>query len=231
MTVGAAMRSASLRLMGQRPQPMFGSQQLIAAELCDLVNDVAKDVAQYHDWQSLIRTGSLVSDGVIDAFPLPADYDRMLLDSQMMDTQSWGWGYQHFLDINAFWAARDRGFLPVPGGWMLYGNQFQFAPAPPNAQPVTFPYITNNWAVGANGTPKSEFTADDDKFLLPEDLLTLGLIYRWRDNKSLDSTGDLEIFSRALDNYAAKDSGSRVQRRNSRRTFSGVGYAYPGTLG
>src|SRR3546814_5464552 len=51
-----------------------------------------------------------------------------------------------------------------------------------------------------------------DTFLLPERLLTLGLVWRWRENKKLDATGDQEAFIKALDEYAAKDKGSRVIR-------------------
>src|SRR3546814_14852216 len=66
-----------------------------------------------------------------------------------------------------------------------------------------------------------------DTFLLPERLLTLGLVWRWRENKKLDATGDQEAFIKALDEYAAKDKGSRVIRSRSRLRLPGTHIAWP----
>src|SRR3546814_14673647 len=70
-----------------------------------------------------------------------------------------------------------------------------------------------------------------DTFLLPERLLTLGLVWRWRENKNLDATGDQEAFIKALDEYAAKDKGSRVIRSRSRLSLPGPHIDWPYELG
>ncbi len=66
------------------------------------------------------------------------------------------------------------------------------------------------YLIGVNG-------ADTDEWLLPERLLTLGLVWRWRENKGL-ATNDQQAFIKALDEYGAKDSGSKVIARNSYST-------------
>lgn len=230
MAILAALQAAALRLMGQRPSTFFGSSQKFEMELADLVNEVATDVQQYQDWQALVKRATVAGDGVTTDFDMPADYSRMLLRSDMQDGTSPFWGYDYILDVNDFYYLSQTGFIATPGGWALFGNQLHFAPAP--ATEATYPYISKNYARDATGVTKPAFTADTDEFLLPERLLTLGLVWRWREQKGTQtSDGDQQAFVLALDQYGSKDKGSRIQRSNGRRMFRGVGIAWPYTLG
>lgn len=231
MAILAALQSAALRVMGQRPVAFFAGSGNLEAEMADLVNEVAQDVTKYQDWQALIRIGTITGDGSQTDFALPDDYDRMLQNASLQDLSSWFWGYHAFQDINAFLYAEARDFNAYPGGWIIYDNQLRLSPVPAAAQTATFPYITKNWAIDVSTAPKEVFTADTDSFALPERLLTLGLVWRWRENKKLDASGDQEAFIKALDEYAAKDRGARVYRRNANRAFPGTYPAWPWELG
>lgn len=212
MTVGSAMGAAALRVSGGRPSSFFGSTEQLEVEFCDLVNEVAEDVARYQDWQGLIGIHTLNGDGGETEFPLPADYDRMLIAADVQDPGSWAWGYSYYADVNQFIRDQERGPLLTPGGWIILQDKMQFVPAP--AGRATFTYISKNWAVdGETGARKAEFTKDTDEFVLPERLLTLGLVWRWRENKRLDAEGDQEAFVKALDEYASRDRGARIIRR------------------
>jgi len=231
MAILAAMQSAATRLIGQRPTTFFGGSGQFELEVCDLVNEVAIDVAKYQDWQALVRLKTITGDGESSDFILPSDYDRMLQNSQVQDLESWAWGYGAYTDINAFLSARERGFSPRPGGWIIFSDRLQFAPVPADGATATFPYITKNWARAFSTATKAAFDKDDDSFLLPERLLTLGLVWRWRENKRLDASGDQEAFVKALDEYAAKDRGARSYRANAGRAFPGTYAAWPWELG
>lgn len=207
-----ALQSASIRLMGQRPSTFYGSSQKFEIELTDLANEVAQDVAKYQDWQALTKIGTLNGVSGVSDFILPGDYDRQLSDADIQRTVSWYWGYTHYTNLNEFMSAKNSGIALQPGGWTIYGGKMRFHPAPVGE--AQYPYITKNWALGSDGVSKPAFTADTDTFLLPERLLTLGLVWRWRENKKLDAAGDQEAFIKALDEYAAKDRGSTIIRRN-----------------
>lgn len=230
MAILPAMQSAAIRVMGQRPTAFFGSSNQFELEIADMVNEVAIDVAKYQDWQGLTEFATIAGDGTTDAFALPADYDRMLKTTRIDDAVSWFWGYERVTDLSDFAQFRVSGWGVLPGVWALYGNEIQFAPAP--TQTATYPYVSANYAIDA-GTQagKPAFTSDTDTFVLPERLLTLGLVWRWRENKKLDASGDQEAFVKALDEYGASDKGARVYRSNSRRRLPGVGIAWPGVLG
>lgn len=231
MTVLAAMQSAAIRLVGRKPATFFNSSQTFEVEMCDLVNEVARDVAKYQDWQALTVIASLPGDGVTTEFNLPTDYDRMLQSAAVQDPASWAWGYRAYGSIDAFVFDEALDFNGLPGGWIIYGGKMRFSPALTASVTVRFPYITKNVVTAESTATKEEFTADTDSFRLPERLLTLGLVWRWRENKKLDATGDQEAFIKALDEYAAKDGGPVVIRRNARRHFPGTHLAWPWALG
>lgn len=186
-------------------------------------------MAKYTDWQALVRIATITGDGTATEFPLPEDYDRMLLDGSVY-SGAWAWGYSQIGDVNRFLRAEEWNF-PLPGGWVLYADALHFNPAPASAAIAKFPYITKNWARDFSTAPKAEFTKDDDSFLLPERLLTLGLVWRWRENKKLDATGDQEAFIKALDEYAGKQNGPVVIRHRAARNFGNTHLAYPWELG
>ena len=224
----SALQSASVRLVGRRPSVFFGAAGQFEMELCDLINEVAADIAQYHDWQALIRTYLISGSGSGSSFSLPSDYDRMLIDSDVQNPANWLWGYFGFSDINDFLQSQDRGFQPWPGGWIIYEDKFHLSPPPAASAQARFPYITKKWAKNAVGEPRASFSADTDVFLLPERLLTLGLVWRWRENKKLDFTGDMEAFTKALNEYGAKDGGSRVIRFTRNRRLANTSAPYTG---
>lgn len=228
----AAMQSAAIRLVGQRPSVFFGSSGQLEIELCDLVNEVAAEITYYADWQGLTKLHTITGDGVENEFALPADYARQLIRSDVQDLESWAWGYTRITDINDFLYQSRLGFAPFPGGWILYGNLMQFAPAPADGSTATFPYISSHFATATDTlSTKAAFSADTDTFALPERLLTLGLVWKWREMKKLDFTGDQEAFNSALNETAAKDKGSRIYRSGRRLPMRGTYPAWPYTLG
>jgi len=232
VSVLTALQSAAIRIVGERPAVFFGSSGQTEIELCDLLNEVARDVVDYADWQGLTKLATISGDGATADFNLPPDYARQLLRSDMMDVNSWLWGYCRVTDINDFTYWKERGFTGFPGGWIIYQDQIHFAPAPSDGVTATYPYISRNYAVDS-GTleTKPAFDSDTDTFKLEERLLTLGLVWRWREQKKLDFSGDQEAFTLALSDAAAKDKGSRIYRSGRRTPMRGTYLAWPWELG
>lgn len=231
MTLLTSLQSAAIRLVGQKPQTFFGAQGTFELELTDMANEVAADIARYQDWRVLTKVAEIAGDGAKTEFDLPTDYDRMTTGADVADFSGWFWGYHGYADLNGFLFAEGRGFSGAPGGWLIYGGKLRFAPAPTASATASFPYISKHWAIDASTASKPAFTKDDDTFALEERLLTLGLVWRWRENKKLDASGDQEAFVKALDEYAVKDGGSRMYRKNARRGFPGTHLAWPYELG
>ncbi len=84
-----------------------------------------------------------------------------------------------------------------------------------NGKTIAFEYISKNWAETAGGTGKAAFTLDDDVSVLDEELITQGVIWRFRKAKGLDYKVDAQEHWKEVNKARARDGGSRKLRLNS----------------
>ncbi|MGL4811907.1 MAG: hypothetical protein ACRCXM_09025 [Beijerinckiaceae bacterium] len=226
MTVFSSIKAAALRTTGVNIAQAFASTAQIAVEMTDLSNEVAADIAKSHDWRALTKIATITPDGSED-YPLPSDYDRMVSAGGIEDAASWFWGYEPFSSVNEWLQFKSGSYAIIsPGGWIILGGQINFYPIPIGT--AQYPYISNEWARSNADAPKAAFTSDDDTFMLPERLLTLGLIWRWMAQKGLEYSEALATYEVALSQEQARDRGARVYRTPS-RVFGGARLAYTGT--
>lgn len=226
MSVFTAIRAAALRTTGVAITNAFASTAQIAVEMTDLANEVATDILKSHDWRQLTKIATITADGG-EVYPLPSDYDRMVSAGGIEDAASWFWGYEPFTSVNQWLQFKSGSYAIIsPGGWIILGQEFNFYPVP--VGDAQYPYISNEFALSEAGAPKSWFTADDDTFVLPERLLTLGLIWRWMAQKGLEYSEALATYEMALSQEQTRDRGARVYRTPT-RIFGSARIAYTGT--
>jgi hypothetical protein len=232
MTILEASQSAIARLIGRRPAAVVSSQDEMEVEITALAQEAATDIAKAQDWQALTEFYPIAADGVSTAYDFPADYDRMVQATDMYDPNNWCWGYTHVV-LYGDWIRLQNSHvgLLTPGAWTIRKNQFHFLPAPASGASALFPYISNNIFTSQSGSPKATITRDDDSFVLDERLLTLALIWRWKQMKQMDYAEDMRLYEDALSQEMTRDKGARVIRRNSRRVPSNVHVGWPWILG
>lgn len=233
MTILQVAQKVALRVIGARVDSAFtpSRNRDTVAEIIDLANDVAVDIARSYDWRGLTKMHTITGDGVADAFPFPSDYDRMLKASSIDEPGRWFWNYSPIASVNEWMMLKSSGILVgFPGAWIILGDAFHFTPTPVLGQDAWFPYISTEIVRGVSGTPKESFTADSDTFVLDERILTLGTIWRWKEQKGLEYAEDMQNYELALSQEQTRDKGARTYAVG-RRDFPGVRTAYPGKLG
>jgi len=233
MTLLSACQSAAIRLIGKKPTTIFSATDTFSLQLQDLSNEVARDIAKSQDWQALIKVYLITGDGTTKEFPLPSDYDRMLVDTNLYDALNWAWGYKRIINPSDWLQYEIYDWqLIVPGAWTILGGEFRFVPAPYDGAEAKFVYISRNIVTAADGTTKQFFTKDDDTFVLDERLLTLGLIWKWREMEGMDATNAQSDFQKAFDEVSGRDKGARIITVGNywRDRFS-TKLAYPWPLG
>jgi hypothetical protein len=91
--------------------------------------------------------------------------------------------------------------------YRIEGGNINFTPEPDAGEECYFEYVTKNWATDTTGaTGKSSFTADDDVSLLDEELLTLGLMWRWKQIKGLEYAEDKIEYEDRVSQAIARDT-------------------------
>jgi hypothetical protein len=105
------------------------------------------------------------------------------------------------------WAVR-KGWL-VSGGfyqeYRLKGGNISFIPIPTAGETCAFEYQSSAWTTNGS-TFSTAFTADTDTSLLDEELLRLGLIWRWRAAKGFDYSEDFREYEVAVSEAIARDT-------------------------
>jgi len=233
MSVLTAAQSAGMRLIGDKPTSLFspvGSNTKFANELADLATDVAIDVAKQHDWRSLTKLATITGDGTSLSFDLPDDYDRMPIKAAVHSGSFAQWRFEPARDLDQWLDILTFAGSGLPGWWIILGGQIQLTTG--NSVALGFGtvakyyYISNQIASG-----KSAFSADSDAFVLNERLLTLGLIWRWRQQKRQEYGEDMKNYELALEKEIARDKGAQLLTSGVGRLNADVRTAYPGALG
>jgi hypothetical protein len=103
--------------------------------------------------------------------------------------------------------------------YRIRGNSFWFLPAPTAGESVYYEYVSSYFCESAAGTAQAAWTADTDVPRIPENVMTLGLIWRWKAAKGMEHSGDYNSWVEAKERAAA--------RSGSKRKLSAVGPSVP----
>lgn len=230
MTILSACQKAAIRLVGRKPTSIFSSTKKFELQISDLVQEAAVDIAKAFDWQALMVLAEHQGDGVATAFDFPAGFDRMPVKGNIHSATWQQSGYRpardrdHWIDLQTYLSAG------TPGYWIVLENKMQIYPPMGPSEKAKYYFITNEIVKAANGTGKAVIDADTDTFKLDERLLTLSLIWRYREQNGLEYSESMANYERALAQIGGADKGKRILAVGAGRVPYGADLAFPGTI-
>jgi len=201
------------------PSVLYSSTERTWQKMGVMVNTCARQILEEYDWQRLIKTATVAGDGVLSAFPLPDDYDRMVSDANLWGSSYTWYPSQQVPDFNSWLALNSYDADTWEPRWGLFGGKLNVLPALAAGENLNYGYISNAIVVGA--TP-SEFTADTDTFVLDDRLLRLSLIWNWKKSEGRDFQPEAQEYVEAMSRAKFKDPGARQTIRSGR-----AGYRWP----
>lgn len=83
-------------------------------------------------------------------------------------------------------------------------------PAPPAGNEWYFEYQTVNFCESSGGTAQSAWLADDDVGVLDENLMQLGIVWRFKKKNGLDYSEEFRIYEQKIANETARVGGKPV---------------------
>jgi len=215
-------------------------------EMLALANEMAQRIAyDTRDWQMLMKSVTFTGDGHwvpplpppvgvtsvwtgTSEFTLPADYRRMLLNSNVRRSTDANQPMRFISDYDEWLWRRAQAVDDGRGEWIIVGGRMiiwpvmaGFIPAVPAAPPVpatpavpavtaTFPYLERNCITLASGGYGDRFMADGDLFRLDERILKLGMIWQWKALKGSPYAEDMGTYSDAIATAMGKDKPSPI---------------------
>lgn len=96
------------------------------------------------------------------------------------------------------------------GEYRIKEGLLRITPVPTAGESCYFEYVSKNWCQSAAAVAQSKWAADADTGILDEDLMTLGLIWRWKQAKGQEYSEDFNTYEGRVLNDIARDGGKPV---------------------
>lgn len=185
-----------------------GNSDDTATQLLALLNQAGEELAQDFAWQ---------------AITFEATFTTLAAESQgAMESIAPGWAYivndtiwnrtenEPFFALSAQeWQREKSAAVTGPGSrFRIRGGELLMNPAPAAGKTCAFEYASKYWATDSTGaTGKAAFTADADLSRLDEQLLTLSLIWRFKQAAGLEFAPELSMYEIRVANAQSRDGG------------------------
>lgn len=203
MTALTIAQNAASRLGLSVPTVVFASTDAQIIQLRTLMNEELVELARAHPWTRLIteKTFTTVAQAV-QTSAVPTDFDYYLNDTMWNRTARIKVGgpvsseeWQTFQAIS---------LLSIPQAVFRFrGGDILIYPSPAASQTVAYEYISTYRVSGS----QTAFTADTDTALLDENLISLGLRWRFLKSKGFDYAEDFRTYELEKQKVIARDGG------------------------
>ena len=180
-------------------------------------------------WPVLTREHVFKTVGGQSEYPLPDDFHHLVVPSAVNANQYYSikgslspiqW-YRYALNGGINWA---QGFRIDP-----FSKNFIVAPTPSSPEDLMLMYITKFVAKDASDVPVERYSQDSDMSLLDEDLIEMGLSWRWRQKKGLDFTAEMAEYNGTLNQRFAQQVGSGEFNIGARPLYDNYPLTQPST--
>jgi hypothetical protein len=181
-------------------------------EMLALANEMAQRIAyDNRDWTKLRVTQTYMGDGLQTAFPLPANFKRLMLTSNVWRSTSTQQPMRFITDTDAWMQRRARNATDSAWGeWTILGGDMHIFPVMPAGTGAYFAYLDKNCIDLASGGRGDFFQSDLDGFTLDERVLKLGMIWQWKSQKGTPYAEDMGTYGDALSVAMGHDSPAPI---------------------
>jgi len=210
MTLLTMVQSASDMISLPRPVTVVGNSDNAIRILLACAQMEGRQLARRWTWQRLARKATFTAVAQeVQTGAIPADYDGRFLAGTFWNTtlhrvvpgplnpQEW---QQRVSSV---------GQGPYPA-FRIQGNALLMAPPPTAGETHTFEYITRNFCVSDGGVEQSTWAADTDVGLLDEELMLLGLIWRFKQSRGMDYAEDMRTYEMEVTQAISRDGSRRT---------------------
>jgi len=206
MTLLSIVQDAASEIGVPAPTTVIGSLDETAVQLLRLANRQGKHLAQRYNWEAITKEATFTtvateSQGLVTAaasdfgrFVNNTMYDRTATKRVIGPLSEAEW--QRDQALNA---------VPVDPTFRIRGGAILFNPVSAAGNTIAFEYISTQWV-----TSKTSFTADTDTAVISEDLITLGVIWRYLQAKGLSYAEEFREYEAQLHNLQAVDGSKPI---------------------
>lgn len=158
---------------------------LITAETTDLSQGIYGGQTADFYWQRLVTRGTITFVNGTEAYNFPSDYNASYLPNTMWNNTT---GRPIIVPITPEQFEIQKNYLissSIDYMMYVYGNQFHFMPVPASIDSIVYEYLSTNYFRASGGTAKAAITLDTDTTAIDENIVKLGVKFRFLQAKGL----------------------------------------------
>jgi hypothetical protein len=211
MTLLTLMQDAASIVGVPRPTAVVSATDTQTQQLLALANREGVALSKRTDWTDLVTEATHTTlaaelQGVLTT--IAPGFRRFVNETQQNRTQQrYIGGPLNPVDWQYLQASTVTG--PYQDFRVRLGKLYLF-PAPPAGETIAFEYVSNLWCESAAEVGQARWAADDDTSVLPEELMLLGLVWRWKQQKGFDYSEDKYTYELEVIDAVARDGGART---------------------
>lgn len=204
------------------PTSVFGNDDATYSQIVRFVEREGKALSTAYDWRTLKENGVMYGDGTTTQWDIPADFDRLVPGNALWIVGRPMWPVEGPISDEDMLAIQAGPTRPAFGVWRMFENQLEIYPTPAAGVVYNLMYYRNAWIQPADQLSfKTRFSADDDIPCLPESVLTLGGIWRWKRAKGLSYQEEMNEYK--LEKLKAERSDGGLRSFRMRDKFDTLG--------
>lgn len=208
MTLLSVVSGACERLGLTRPAAVATTNDQTISQILGLAQEEGKDLVKRHTWQALQAEHTFPTVNGTESYALPSDFDAVIKDTVFNRTRR----RRMVGDLTPDQWQQTKSSLVtmVNPAFRIRGSLFLISPTPNSIETVAYEYLSKNWVLSASLVGRDFWAADTDTSVLDEEVMTLGIKWRWKKAKGLDYAEDFNSY----ENRVAKailDDGARVR--------------------
>lgn len=204
MTCLSIVQTAYKRLgLSGVPTSALSSQDPQVMQFLALLNEEGQTLAEMTNWQALTAQASFVTVAteIQGQLSTVAPGCKFIVNDTI---------WNQSLRMPVFgplspqnWAQQKAMFYQGPWNqFRIFDDAIHFVPLPAVGQTCTFEYSSKYWTASQS----DEFQTDADTALLDEQVVVMGLIWRFKQAKGLDFTADLQKYQRRVADLIARET-------------------------
>lgn len=212
------------------PSTVISNTDGTVRQLLALSNRSGKMLAQRFPWQETVKSATITTvaaelQGLLETL-LPGFNWYIYQSMWNRDTRMQIWGPLYPPEWQFLKAATVTGPFP---DFRIQNKSLYMLPIPTAGQTIGLEYVSRYWCESSGGTGKEKWSVDTDVGTLPEDLLTVDLIWRFKAAKGFDYAEDFRQAELAINNAMARSGGRQVltMGRQNRYANSQFGVMVP----
>jgi len=211
------------------PSEAYASTDQMVKQMVRLVYVVGRDLLDRHDWNALLVTQTLTATSSTAQTGYPAAAFHRMANGTDVWNATTKWPIHGPVNSEEWADLITRASVGWPQYWRIIGGVLNIY-VPSSGDSIRYEYVSKNWILQGGTVAASTLTGDTDTFNYPENLMELGLAWRWKQSKQLDYAEDLRTYEIALLDAIRRDKGGRRVITTSRAVIERPYKTWPGTV-